>query len=113
LQNHPQLAFGCRASEIAEGSVRRIERATESLLLLRNGGLLRCYVNRCPHQGTELDWAPGSFLDVSRRYIQCSTHGALFEPATGQCVSGPCVGAFLETVEISLDSGNVYLSPEL
>jgi len=58
------------------------------------------YENRCPHQGVQLDWTPGEFFDEAKRYLICSTHGALFEPRSGKCVSGPCVGQSLKAVDI-------------
>lgn len=35
-------------------------------------------------------------------HLLCGTHGALFRPQDGYCVSGPCVGDSLEPVPISL-----------
>ncbi len=59
---------------------------------VRYGGAVHGWINRCPHRGTELDWAPGEFFDDERRHLVCATHGALFEPDTGLCVAGPCRG---------------------
>ncbi len=76
------------------------------------GGLVRAYVNRCPHMGTELDWQPGDFFEESGLYLVCATHGALFEPATGHCVAGPCRGANLARVAIREDNGRILLPNE-
>lgn len=59
---------------------------------------LYAFENRCPHRGVELDWEPGEFFDETQRYLICSTHGALFEPHSGKCVSGPCIGESLKAV---------------
>lgn len=85
---------------LPEGECRRVDLpdGRASLIAIRRDGRLHCYLNRCPHRGTELDWRPGRFLDPSRRFLQCATHGALFEIATGRCVAGPCAGASLERV---------------
>jgi nitrite reductase/ring-hydroxylating ferredoxin subunit len=48
------------------------------------------FLNCCPHLGTELDWQPGEFFDVSGLYLVCATHGALFMPDSGYCIAGPC-----------------------
>lgn len=40
----------------------------------------------------------------------CATHGALFEPATGRCVAGPCRGATLEPVAVREDGGAVVVA---
>ena len=76
------------------------------------GGMVCAYVNRCPHMGTELDWQPGDFFEESGLYLVCATHGALFEPATGYCVAGPCRGATLARVAIRENDGQVLLLNE-
>lgn len=72
-------------------------------LLVRRGGEVFAYRNRCPHTGAPLDWSPGRFLDHSGELIQCALHGALFLIATGECVRGPCVGAHLERVAVTVE----------
>ena len=76
---------------------------------IRAWGGVHAYVNRCPHLGTELDWQEGEFFDFARLYLVCSTHGAIFEPATGYCVAGPCRGASLERLEVRESDGRVVL----
>ena len=76
---------------------------------VRHGGAVCAYVNRCPHMGTELDWQPGEFFELSGLYLVCSTHGAIFEPRTGYCVAGPCRGASLEPLEVRERDGRVFL----
>ena len=70
---------------------------------LRVGGRVVAYRNACPHTGGELDWNEGDFLDADGRLIVCATHGALFEPSTGYCELGPCVGASLEAFGLQID----------
>jgi len=33
----------------------------------------------------------------------CSTHGALYEPISGRCTAGPCVGDRLTALPLALD----------
>ena len=80
--------------------------------VVRYAGAVRGFVNRCPHVGTELDWEPGEFFDMSRIYLVCSTHGALFEPGNGFCVAGPCRGASLEPLDVRERDGQVILLNE-
>jgi nitrite reductase/ring-hydroxylating ferredoxin subunit len=40
----------------------------------------------------------------------CSTHGALYDPATGACRGGPCRGGALERVAVEEIDGQVVLS---
>ena len=72
-------------------------------------GRVHAYVNRCPHQGTELDWQPGRVFDDSGLYLICATHGALFQADSGRCVGGPCQGALLARVEIDEIANSVCL----
>jgi nitrite reductase/ring-hydroxylating ferredoxin subunit len=50
------------------------------------------YLNRCAHVAMELDWLPGLFFEDEGRYLMCATHGAIYEPRTGDCAGGPCLG---------------------
>jgi len=79
---------------------------------VRFDGKARAYVNRCPHLGVELDWQPGEFFEDSGLYLVCSTHGAIFEPSTGLCVSGPCRGARLEAIAVEERDGLVQLADD-
>jgi nitrite reductase/ring-hydroxylating ferredoxin subunit len=79
--------------------------------VLRIDGQPRAYLNRCLHVPVEMDWTPGEFLDSERRTIICSIHGAVYDPAHGQCVGGPCGRGRLTSVTVSEESGQVYWYP--
>ena len=55
-------------------------------------GEFKAYVNECRHMEVRLDWQPNDFFDEDKKFIICSTHGALYSPKTGVCISGPCKG---------------------
>lgn len=78
---------------------------------LRFDGRVVAYMNRCAHVPTELDWQPGEFLDMDKRWIICSIHGATYEPADGQCVAGPCRGESLIALDVAERDGEVYWYP--
>lgn len=78
---------------------------------LRFDGRVVAYVNRCVHVPTELDWQPGEFLDADKRWILCSIHGAVYEPADGRCVGGPCGRGKLMPVAVTERDGQVYWYP--
>jgi nitrite reductase/ring-hydroxylating ferredoxin subunit len=78
---------------------------------LRIDGTVVAYLNRCLHVPMELDWVPGEFLDSEREFIMCSTHGAVYEPATGRCAGGPCGRGRLTPVTVAEVDGEVYWYP--
>ncbi|TXH69307.1 MAG: Rieske (2Fe-2S) protein [Thiothrix sp.] len=67
------------------------------------------YANTCPHQQVSLNWSPHTFFEPNYEFIQCSMHGAFFEPSTGLCVRGPCVRQFLEAFPVRLEDDNVQV----
>jgi len=80
---------------------------------LRFDGAVRAYLNRCVHVPTEMDWQPGEFLDMDRRFILCSIHGAAYEPSDGRCVGGPCGSGRLTPLRTEERDGHVYWYPSL
>ncbi len=78
---------------------------------LRFDGKPVAYLNRCVHVPTEMDWQEGQFLDIDKRWILCSIHGAAYEPADGRCVGGPCGRGQLTTVRVEERDGQVYWYP--
>jgi nitrite reductase/ring-hydroxylating ferredoxin subunit len=78
--------------------------------LVRSAQGVHGYVNRCPHAGHPLNLLPGRFLTADGTLILCSSHGALFEKATGLCVAGPCAGRALAPLALEVRSGFVLLA---
>ncbi len=58
------------------------------------------YKNKCQHLAVELDWDNNEFFEEEEKFIVCTTHGALYEPSTGKCFMGPCLGKNLEVLEV-------------
>ncbi|MFZ1989053.1 MAG: Rieske 2Fe-2S domain-containing protein [Alphaproteobacteria bacterium] len=80
------------------------------MFLVRTGDGVAGYINSCPHLGTPLNFLEHRFLTPDRARIQCATHGAQFEPATGLCVQGPCLGAHLKPVPVEIDGETVRIT---
>jgi nitrite reductase/ring-hydroxylating ferredoxin subunit len=87
----------------------RAEGVRRSAFAVRYEGRVRAYLNRCAHVGVELDWQPGRFFDADGMVLICSTHGALYDPATGACLGGPCHGCGLVPVAVDEIDGEVVL----
>jgi nitrite reductase/ring-hydroxylating ferredoxin subunit len=100
----------CRAADLAPNRpvIVRLTPAS-SLIVLCAGTNVLAYRNACPHMGIELDWDPARLMSRSGRHLQCTGHGALFDPSTGRCIRGPCEGEALTALSIRIDGGMVVL----
>ena len=110
---HKRLICAGEAVEEKGAGVRfEIERwgAQQQAFIVRFEGKPRAYLNRCGHVPVELDWQPGQFFDDTRLYLICSTHGALYDPASGRCVGGRCAGRGLVRLDVHEYEGNIYLT---
>ena len=104
----------CRGAELVNGGKGHrfsIEKDGEKIpaFVVRFEDRVHGYINQCSHQAFELDWNPGEFFDLNRRYLMCSTHGALFNPENGACVFGRCSGVGLKKLDILELGDKVYL----
>ena len=88
-------------------TLRRGQRELEGLLVNFRGNLF-AYLNRCPHTGITLDWVNNQFFSSDQRYVMCATHGAVFEPPTGECIWGPCFGLSLQSLPLKIEDGRIY-----
>lgn len=98
----------CSVDEIPMNQAKGFAAKGGPILVYRDASGVRGYRDSCPHLGIDLAWNPDSFMDSEGRHIQCSTHGALFEPTTGECVFGPCIGQHLQPVEVELKDDEVW-----
>lgn len=104
----------CRLEDIPDGESRGFPPAPggfTGLFAIRQGAVVRVYVNSCPHLGLPLDPAPDRFLDAKRQHIVCSAHGARFRIPDGECFSGPCYGEYLEAVKVRVDAAGRVIVP--
>ncbi len=101
------------AADIPDGGAREVEAVVdgvaESVILVREGTVVRGYLNICPHAGHRLDWTPGQFL-FDHGLLVCAVHGASFVRTTGVCVGGPCRGSALRAVAVVERDGWVCLA---
>ena len=103
--------FIARAEELGDGTTKKFElkcgkRAVEGILVCY-AGKLYSYVNRCCHVPMPMDWVDNQFFTEDKRFLICATHGATYEPTTGECVWGPCYGGCLQSVPIEIVDGRV------
>jgi nitrite reductase/ring-hydroxylating ferredoxin subunit len=100
-----------RVDELSPGETKKflLRSGNKELegFLLNHQGRLVAYVNRCCHVPMTMDWVENQFLTEDGAYIQCATHGACYEPETGECVGGPPLGRFLTPVPFMIRDGMV------
>ncbi|MBR0565726.1 Rieske 2Fe-2S domain-containing protein [Azoarcus sp. L1K30] len=108
----------CRSVEVVEaGDGVRFNVPGDDLhggaaFVVRYGGRLHAYLNRCAHVPVELDWMPGKFFDLTGHLLVCAVHGAHYDPRNGRCVMGPCKGGALRALSVVEEHGAVYLVTE-
>ncbi|MGE0802964.1 MAG: Rieske (2Fe-2S) protein [Lautropia sp.] len=99
------------AFDLAERPGAGGSRWRERAFVVRAGGEVRGFVNRCAHVPIELDWLPGRFFDDTGTVLLCSMHGAAYDPTSGRCLDGPCHGrGHLQPVPVRERDGVVWLT---
>ncbi len=99
-------ALLCRLGDIPDPGAHGFSfRAGEALFagfVVRAGGEVRGYEDRCPHAAMPLALLPDRYLTREGDLILCASHGALFRPLDGLCVGGPCAGRALTAWPVRL-----------
>lgn len=78
-------------------------------MVVRWQGEVKAYANICPHKGHALNIKPDGFFTPDRHQLICGSHGAMFDPRTGECTFGPCAGAQLRVLECRVSDGDVWV----
>src|SRR5947207_601650 len=97
--------------ETKKFTIKRPDRVTEAFLLKREGEH-HAYLNLCRHWTVGLDFDDNDFFSEEREWLVCKNHGAIYNPATGICESGPCGGAALYRVPLVEKNGSIYADLE-
>lgn len=102
-----------RVEEMPPGSVRKFwlicrKHRLDAFLIHYEEGF-HAYVNSCRHMTTPLDFVRYQFFTEDGRHLVCLTHGALYDPASGLCVEGPCKGLSLYRLPVRVDQGEVLV----
>ncbi|WP_085026385.1 Rieske (2Fe-2S) protein [Ensifer aridi] len=107
----------CHAGDVGEGQARGFVMSPGSrrkVIVTRRDGRLIGWLDACPHYpgGTPMAWKSDAYLNGEGTHLACHSHGALFDPETGECVLGPCLGQRLTKVELTVtDAGDVLIAP--
>jgi len=103
----------CALDAIADGTAvirdAIVEGEYAELILVRRGGKVWAYRNRCPHFSVGLDAQPGVIHTYGGEVMMCAHHSAMFRFEDGLCIDGPCQGHRLDAVAVQIDRGQVCL----
>ncbi|PSQ18849.1 (2Fe-2S)-binding protein [Halobacteriales archaeon QS_8_69_26] len=69
------------------------------------------WLNYCQHF-THIRLDKGSGVEVRGDDLVCTNHGAMFDAGSGLCTFGPCEGAYLESLDVTVRDAAVYLTDE-
>ena len=106
------LQLLCNSHDLTEGGLAlpfdiNYAGQTCRAFAIRFDGQPHAYLNRCTHVAMELDWQPNRVFDNSGQWLLCASHGAAYQPDTGQCAGGPCRGGLIK-IMLSEANGLVY-----
>jgi nitrite reductase/ring-hydroxylating ferredoxin subunit len=101
----------CAQTDLADpgsrGFVLQIGEAFFHGFVIRKGGAIAGWVDRCPHAGFPIAVELDRYLTPDGSQILCGWHGAVFEPISGACVGGPCAGGKLTPWPVVVEDGIV------
>jgi nitrite reductase/ring-hydroxylating ferredoxin subunit len=83
----------------------------EAILTKTDEGGVTAFENYCQHW-TDVRLDKGSGATKRDGELVCGKHGALFEDDSGCCTYGPCEGAVLQGVDVTVEDGGVYLTDD-
>src|SRR2546425_848409 len=61
-------------------------------------------------RGTALDLWPNEFFTEDGQSLICATHGAVYEPDSGRCTAGPCLGDALIRLPLRREGDAIVVS---
>jgi nitrite reductase/ring-hydroxylating ferredoxin subunit len=100
----------CPAGQITSVHALRVttDRGSFPLIVLRDGGQVRAFVNACPHQYLPLDYRGTTLLSADGTKLLCTAHGASFDKTTGEVVQGADCG--LDPVPVALIGDDIIIA---
>ena len=97
----------CHADSLWEGQARGFDPKNcgqATVIALRFRGEIFLWRNSCPHLGTPMNWRQDGFMNPAGDKLVCFAHGAIFEPDSGLCIHGACLGQRLTELNGHIDA---------
>ncbi len=70
---------------------------------------VQAWVNRCTHENQPLHREDVGVVNREGAIV-CPKHGSAFDSCSGSCDNGPAADTTLQSVEITVENGGVYLT---
>jgi nitrite reductase/ring-hydroxylating ferredoxin subunit len=100
----------CPLAAVPEPGTLGIDLAGFPVLLARADGLLRAFVNACPHQYLPLDHKGDRLISADGTILRCTNHQAGFRLENGEGVEGHGIGCTLDRIPVTVDAtGHVVI----
>jgi nitrite reductase/ring-hydroxylating ferredoxin subunit len=97
--------FVVKATAITPGHSRTFFIAGKKIFIANVDGVMKGYVNFCPHMGGSLHY--------DGRQFKCNWHGATFDPQSGEPKTLPALGTgTLQPLIIEVDGDDIYYVEE-
>ncbi|SBS29479.1 Rieske [2Fe-2S] domain protein [Marinomonas spartinae] len=109
------LLYLCPLDELKDKTTMGVDpfsTGSDTLFAVYKEEQVYLYKNQCPHEPVSLEYKKNRFLSKDKKNIICYAHGARFEPTTGLCIYGPCLGKRLVKVNFQLIDNNLYLEQD-
>lgn len=81
----------------------------EAILTELSDGTVVAWLNYCQHW-TDVRLDTGDGAPMRGGEVVCRRHAATFDRESGQCTYGPCEGAYLNEVGVTVEDGGVFLT---
>lgn len=94
----------CKKADIQAGAGKTFPVAGKKVLVINDGGMIRAYVNFCPHMGGP--------LVMKDAFITCRWHGATFDNSTGCGLTAPATGSELTPVAVVCEGDDIAVEME-
>ncbi|MDN3650400.1 Rieske (2Fe-2S) protein [Reinekea marina] len=99
----------CSIHDIQESNSKGFDSPHGAIFVVKKDDQIFVYKNECPHLGVNLEFQEDVFLDQDGALIECSTHGALFEIESGNCLAGPCQGEHLTAIPFKIENDLIHV----
>lgn len=118
-RNAPESGtYLCKKSDVSAGDVIEFnfgetKKTLFRMFLYNDNGVVRAYMNMCPHFSVPLNVEPRAFFTSNKSHFMCSIHYAKFNLNDGHCIDGPCEGLGLEKVPLFIKNDDIYIGAVL